>query len=219
MLTCTCSFVIWFLALLVALVVGSFAITVLFGLIATIGGLQVAGLWKHRKVAVNQLVAGGGAGLMALGAWSSVRAAAVAIVAMAFAALVLGTDNELGRSSFTKARLSSTLPVASATLRSGLFLGLAPGAFFGFLAGLFLGVLASLTQRLGLLLLVPGELLGRLSRGADGLVVVLVVVIVVGRAGSQHDRIPDGLVLDFDFDLDLDVDFELDDELRAVLQH
>ena len=120
--------VIWFLALLVALVVGSFAITVLFGLIATIGGLQVAGQWKHRKVAVNQLVAGGGAGLMALGAWSSVRAAAVAIVAMAFAALVLGTDNELGRSSFTKERLSTTLPVASATLRSGLFLGLAAAA-------------------------------------------------------------------------------------------
>lgn len=120
--------VIWFGALLAALIAGSFAITALFALIATIGGLQVAGLWKHRKVPVNQLVAGGGAGLMALGAWSSVRAAAVAILAMALAALLLGADNDLGKSSLTKARLASTLPVASATLRSGFFLGLAAAA-------------------------------------------------------------------------------------------
>lgn len=120
--------VVWFGALLAALLAGSFAVTALFGLIAGIGALQVAGLWRHRKVAVNQTVAGAGAALMALGAWSSNRAAAFAILATALAALVLGADGRIEKGSLAKERLTSNLPVASATLRSGLFLGLAAAA-------------------------------------------------------------------------------------------
>lgn len=120
--------VIWFGVLLAALLAGSFAVTVVFGSVAGVASLQVAGQWRHRRVAVNQVVAGAGAALMALGAWSSIRAAAVAIVALALAALLLGTDGVLSAGSFDRGRLVSNLPVASATLRSGLFLGLAAAA-------------------------------------------------------------------------------------------
>ena len=120
--------VIWFAAILAALLAGSFAVTVLFGSIAGIAALQVAGQWRHRKVAVNQVVAGAGAALIALGAWSSVRAAAFGILAMALAAVLLGSDHALDPTSLDVQRIRRNLPIASATLRSGLFLGLAAGA-------------------------------------------------------------------------------------------
>lgn len=120
--------VIWFAALLAALLAGSFALTVLFGAIAAIGALQVAGQWRHRRVAVNQTVAGAGAGLMVLGAWSSVRAAAFGLLAMAMAAVLFGAGTQLSRAALEPAHLRSNLSVASATLRSGMLLGLGAAA-------------------------------------------------------------------------------------------
>jgi len=120
--------IVWFVALFVALLLGSFAVAALFGLVGGIAGLQVAGQWRHRRVAVNQAIAGLAPPLMALGAWSSLRAAGAAILGTVLAALLLGTDRRLSKRSFDAKRITGNLPVASATLRSALLVGWAVAA-------------------------------------------------------------------------------------------
>lgn len=120
--------VVWFAALFAGLLAGSFAVTVLFAAVAGVAGLQVAGTWRARKVKVNQIVAGAGAALIVLAAWHGLRLAGVAIIVVVLAAVLLGTDTRLDATSFGRERLVANLPVASATLRSGLFVGLAAAA-------------------------------------------------------------------------------------------
>ncbi|HNI35301.1 MAG TPA: hypothetical protein PLV93_07865, partial [Microthrixaceae bacterium] len=125
--------VAWFVCLMAVLLSGSFAVTVLFAVAAGVAALQTAGAWRSRKVKVNQAVAGSGAALMTLAAWHGNRAVGVALLIVVVAAVLLGADTKidrttLGRGSFTRERLSSHLPIASATLRSCLFVGLAGAA-------------------------------------------------------------------------------------------
>jgi len=120
--------VVWFGALLVVLALGSTAVTVLFTVVASIGALQVAGAWRLRKVAVNQELAAMMAALLPLAAWFNVRAVAVVMLLMVGAVLVLGTETRPTKDSFAVEHLKAGFPVASATLRSGLFIGLCAAA-------------------------------------------------------------------------------------------
>lgn len=120
--------VVWFVALVGAALVGTGPVALLLALVAAVAALQVSAAWRSRKVAVNQVVAGVGAGAIPLAAWVSNRSAGFVIVAFAFAAVVMGTDLTFGRASFGREPLRANLAVASATLRSGLIVGLAAGA-------------------------------------------------------------------------------------------
>lgn len=120
--------VVWFVVLLLALLGGSFAVTLVFGLVGATAGLQVAATWRSRKVAVNQVVAGATPGLLALAAWLGLRAVGLALIVIVAAALVLGTDTKPTKASLDSKRIRAALPTASATLRSGLFIGLAVAA-------------------------------------------------------------------------------------------
>lgn len=120
--------IIWVIALMAVLLAGSLAVTVLFGAVGSIAGLQIAAAWRRRRVKVNQFVAGAAPALMALGAWSSVRGAAAASLAVALAALALGADGQISKASLSIGSLRGNLPIAAATLRSGWFVGLAVAA-------------------------------------------------------------------------------------------
>lgn len=118
--------VMWFLALLAALGLGSFAIALLFAVVAGIAALQASAAWRAKRVRVNNLVAGAGAALLPLAAWLGNRAIAVVLLGMVIAALLLGTGTKVAGLSVDVAK--ANLPAASATLRSGLFVGLAAAA-------------------------------------------------------------------------------------------
>ncbi|MFN8050170.1 MAG: hypothetical protein U0Q22_01910 [Acidimicrobiales bacterium] len=119
---------IWFLILLICLASGSALVTIVFAAVAAVAGLQTAGAWRLRKVAVNQVVAAAGAALLPLAAWLGLRAVGVVLFLLVIAAVVLGADTTLDGSSFAVDRLKANLPVASATLRSGMFVGLTAAA-------------------------------------------------------------------------------------------
>lgn len=119
---------LWFLLLMGALALGSGAVTLLFTAVSTVAALQVAAAWRARKVPVNQPLAAVGAALVPLGAWWGNRGAATAILLFAVAAVVLGASRAIDRSTLSVDGLRANLPTASATLRSGLFVGLAAGA-------------------------------------------------------------------------------------------
>jgi hypothetical protein len=119
---------LWFLVLLVALAIGAGAVALVFAVVAAVAALQVAGAWKARKVTVNQIVAAAGAGLLPLGAWWGNRGAGFVLLLSVVVAVVLGADTRLEPKELDAERLRANLPVVAATLRSGLFVGIAGAA-------------------------------------------------------------------------------------------
>ncbi len=120
--------VVWFLALIVAYLLGAFAIALLFGLVVGVAALQTAAAWRRHRVAVNQLVAGVGAALAPLAAWFGHRVLGGVLILLALAAVALGPETSLPRAVPRGEQLAANLEAASATLRSGLFFGLAGAA-------------------------------------------------------------------------------------------
>ena len=120
--------VLWFVGLCSAMVLGSFAVSLLFACVCAVAALQVSGLWRTRKVRANRLVAGVCAGFLPLAAWAGTRAIGVVLLVCVIAAVLLGSDSSIQPGVLGRERIMGNLPVVSATLRSGMFVGLAGAA-------------------------------------------------------------------------------------------
>jgi phosphatidate cytidylyltransferase len=126
--------VIWFVALVAALALGPVALGVLCGLVAGVGGMQVAKSWHRRRQPVSVVAAGVGAAALPIAAAWGGRALGLALLAAVFGSVVVA------------AAASSEKPVLAAagwTVRSWLFVG-GPAASLVLLTDYDLGAAVSL---------------------------------------------------------------------------
>ncbi len=113
--------ILWFGALLVSLVGGSFGVAALFAVVCSISALQVAGAWRGARAPVNQPLAAIAAGLAPLASWIGNTWSGLALLAFAALAVVLGPARRLDAKALNKGVIATNWTAASATLRSGFF--------------------------------------------------------------------------------------------------
>ena len=120
--------VIWFGVLLLSLIGGSLGVTALFAVVCSITALQIAGAWKAARAPVNQPIAAAGAALLPLASWVGNTLTGVVVVLMAGLALVMGAMVKIDPKAVTGGAIAKNWTAASATLRSGFFVGLVGAA-------------------------------------------------------------------------------------------
>lgn len=126
--------VIWFVAVVLALALGPVALGVLCGLVAGVGGLQVAKAWHRRRQPVNIAAAGAcAAALPVAAAWGG-RALGLALLGAVAGTVVVSARRPRGK---------PLLAGAGWTARSWLFVG-GPAASLVLLAGYDTGAAISL---------------------------------------------------------------------------
>lgn len=111
---------LWFVAAVGCALLGTVPTAALFGLVAAVAALQVAGAWRKARRAPEPLVAGLGALAMAVAAALGIALAGLIGLALVVVALVAAAASPRRRR-----RHVSIVAAASATVRSGFFIGLA----------------------------------------------------------------------------------------------
>lgn len=124
---------VWFgvvvAAALGASLAGSVVLAAVFGPFAALAALQAAVAWRQARQAVNALVAALGAGVLPFAALAGNRILGIVVIAWAVAALLMGRDVRPG--SVDAGAVAANLPIAGATLRVGLPLGLLGASLIG----------------------------------------------------------------------------------------
>ena len=113
--------ILWFGALLLSLIGGSFGVAALFAVVCSISALQVAGAWRGARAPVNQPLAAIAAGLAPLASWIGNTWSGLELLAFAALAVVLGAAHRLDAKHLNKGVIATNWTAASATLRSGFF--------------------------------------------------------------------------------------------------
>jgi hypothetical protein len=182
----------WFLLTLIALVAGPFGVAALYGVVAAMAGFQTAACWRRAGARPHRLIAGIGAGVIALaaaGATWLVGGAVLAVVALAlFTAFTAAAANSR----------ANPIDDAGFTIRCAFFVGLAA-------ASVVITARFSMTACVGLVLIVSAYEIGDYLVGSGasnpyegpvaGATAIVVVTFAITAIGIEPFVFPDAFAL------------------------